>query len=318
MVKNYAAILSLALVAGCGRYAGPAPFQGIVEFQERRIGFETPGRLRTLHVKRGDPVGAGAPLADLDDVLQRHVRDARAAELAGAQARAALLRAGARREDTRATQAQLDAARAAEDTARRSAEREAVLEQTGASPASVGDRSRMEARRATAEREALEQKLSALKDGARPQEIAAADAAVAAATAVLALEDERLARCRLVAPDAGRVLEVSIEPGEVVGAGVPVVVLADTAHPYVDVFVPQGDIGGIAIGDVAKVQVDALDAPLSGTVEDVGRRTEFTPRFLFSDRERPNLVLRVRVRIGDPAGKLHAGLPARVTVEKRP
>jgi hypothetical protein len=45
-------------------------------------------------------------------------------------------------------------------------------------------------------------------------------------------------------------------------------------------------------------------------VENVARATEFTPRFLFSERERANLVVRVRVRVDDPAQRLHAGVPA--------
>jgi hypothetical protein len=51
---------------------------------------------------------------------------------------------------------------------------------------------------------------------------------------------------------------------------------------------------------------------LPGSVEHIARQTEFTPRYLFSERERPNLVVRVRVRIADPAQRLRAGVPARV------
>jgi len=36
------------------------------------------------------------------------------------------------------------------------------------------------------------------------------------------------------------VLDVNVDPGEVVAAGTPVVTLADTEHPYADVFVAQG------------------------------------------------------------------------------
>jgi hypothetical protein len=43
-------------------------------------------------------------------------------------------------------------------------------------------------------------------------------------------------------------------------------------------------------------------------------RTEFTPRYLFSEGERENLVLRVRVRIEDPKRELHGGVPAFVTL----
>jgi hypothetical protein len=38
---------------------------------------------------------------------------------------------------------------------------------------------------------------------------------------------------------------------------------------------------------------------------------------LFSERERPNLVVRVRVRIDDPKELLHAGVPAHVVLEAR-
>jgi hypothetical protein len=53
--------------------------------------------------------------------------------------------------------------------------------------------------------------------------------------------------------------------------------------------------------------------PLGGHVEFISPRTEFTPRFLFSERERPNLVIRVRVRIDDPKEQLLSGLPAFVS-----
>jgi hypothetical protein len=50
-------------------------------------------------------------------------------------------------------------------------------------------------------------------------------------------------------------------------------------------------------------------------VEDIARRTEFTPKFLFSERERPNLVVRVKIRVEDPGERLHAGVPAFVVIQ---
>jgi hypothetical protein len=51
-------------------------------------------------------------------------------------------------------------------------------------------------------------------------------------------------------------------------------------------------------------------------VESVSPDTEFTPKFLFSDRERPHLVVRVRVRVEDPQRRLHSGVPAFAQVER--
>ena len=69
-------------------------------------------------------------------------------------------------------------------------------------------------------------------------------------------------------------------------------------------------LGGIDVGDRTVVQVDSLQLPLWGVVEHIERRTEFTPRYLYSERERATLVVRVRIRIDDRAHLLHAGVPA--------
>jgi HlyD family secretion protein len=152
-----------------------------------------------------------------------------------------------------------------------------------------------------------------LRAGSRPEELAAAEARAAAAAAALDAEDERLRRFVLHADGACAVVDVHLEPGEVAAAGTPVVTLADTAHPFVDVFVPVGELPGLAVGRAARLRVDGEAATFAGAVENIGRQTEFTPRFLFSPKERPHLVVRVRVRVADPERRLHAGIPGFVT-----
>jgi HlyD family secretion protein len=164
--------------------------------------------------------------------------------------------------------------------------------------------------RSSAERDALEHNLKLLRQGARHEDVSVADARADAASAALEMNDARLVRHELRAPIRATVLDVNFEQGEVVGAAAPVVTLADVQHPYVDVFVPQAEIGRVFQGEGAKVKVDALSRELSGHVEHIARRTEFTPRYLFSERERATLVVRVRVRIEDPDALLRAGVPA--------
>jgi HlyD family secretion protein len=106
------------------------------------------------------------------------------------------------------------------------------------------------------------------------------------------------------------VLDVNFEQGEVVGAAAPVVTLADPERPYVDIFVPQAEIAHVFVGQGANISIDSLSQALSGKVEHLARRTEFTPRYLFSEKERSTLVVRVRVRIADPKQQLRAGVPA--------
>jgi HlyD family secretion protein len=164
--------------------------------------------------------------------------------------------------------------------------------------------------RAVAERQAAEERVLALKAGARSQEIKAALARSSQAHAALDAEDARLARFVLRAEIGGEVLDTHVEPGEVVQPGTPVLTLGETRRPYVDVFVPQGELSGVRPGALASVRVDTGQERFKGAVEMVGRTVEFTPRYLFSEKERPNLVVRVRIALEDPQEKLHAGVPA--------
>jgi HlyD family secretion protein len=302
--------VALGACRGAPRTEG---FQGVVEFDERVLGFEVGGRVRSVGVERGAVVASGAELAALDDSLARPLRDARAAELRAAEATLALLRAGSRAEEIRATAAQLRAAEATEKLLERGAGREHELMSSGATSQTGLEDADTRLERARSDRAALGERLRLLRSGARPEEVAGAEARVEAARAALAAEEQRLVRTSLRAPQDGRILDVHARPGEVVAAGAPVVTLADTRRPFVDVFVPQGRTTGLRLGAAASARVDAGAEPLNGRIEDIGRKTEFTPKFLFSERERPNLVLRVRVRIDDPHERLHAGVPAFVT-----
>jgi HlyD family secretion protein len=310
----FAAVLA---VGACERApARPGAFQGVVELDERLLGFETGGRVTAVLVQRGAQVSAGEALATLDDALERVSHESRQAEVEAVRARAALVRAGSRPEEIRAMAAQVRAAEANEALLKKNLARQRTLFGTGAVSQASLDEVESRLAGATAEREALDQRLRELKNGARKQEIQSAEAQVDAATTAVKLETERLARLDLHAVEAGTVLDVHVDPGEIVAPGTPVVTVADTSHPYVEVFVPQGELEGVRIGALATVRVDATSTPFAARVENVGRRTEFTPRYLFSERERPSLVVRVRVRVDDPEQRLHAGVPAFVDIDK--
>jgi HlyD family secretion protein len=307
----------LALVLGCrARTAPPERFQGVVEYEERQLGFPLGGVIAEVAVVEGQRVTAGSPLAAIDDQLERAQHDGRVAEAAAAQARLGLLLAGTRAELITQVQARLTGASASERSAEQRLNDERALSRVGAAPAAgVIDREAALAE-ALATRRALEEELRALRRGARPEEITAARATAAAARAAVAGSEARLRQHALTAPTEGTVLDVHARSGEVVSAGQPVVTIADTAHPYLDVFVPQARIAEVALGAKVKIWVDSLAQPLAGTVEHIARRTEFTPTYVFSIKERPHFVIRVRVRVTPTANEaLAAGVPAFVAID---
>jgi HlyD family secretion protein len=285
----------------------------VVEYDDRLLGFEVGGRIQELSVQRGQDVVAGAPLMRLDDGLEAPIRDLRAAELAAAEAQLRLLKAGARGEELRAAAAEVAALASQEEMLQKNLQRQQSLLAQNALAQSALDDTSSQLRATQERRRALEERLQALRKGPRGDEIAAAVARVQGAQAGLAAQEARLARFVLRSPMAANVVDVQLEPGELVTPGAPAVTLADLDHPYVDVFVPQARVHEIKVGDEMRITVDGLGAPLSGRVEHIFPKTEFTPRYLFSDSERPNLVIRTRVRVDDPKRALHAGVPAFVT-----
>ncbi len=312
-------LAAVVAAAGCAGHAeAPEAYQGVIELEERLIGFEIGGRVADLAVTRGQSVTKGARLAALDDSLARPQRDARAAELRVAEAQVALLRAGSRAEEVRAQAAVVEGIRARIAQIEKNLERARQLASRGAAGIAPVDDLESDLRRAKADEAAAVERLRILKQGARIEEMAAAEARAQGAAAALAAEDQRLAHHVVVADADAVVVDTHVESGEIVPAGAPVVTLADTRHPFADVYVPQGDLAGIRVGVPARVRVDGEPQPFPGHVEEISRRTEFTPRYLFSERERPNLVVRVRVRIDDPDQRLHAGVPAFATIERAP
>lgn len=305
--------------AGCARPSAAAPedvYQGTAELEERNLSFEVGGRLTAVNAREGDRVQAGALLATVDGALDEQARQAQGLEARAAQAQATVVDKGVRPEEIAATRARIRAARSAEELAQRQLERERDLAARGVVPASELDRYESDSTRAVAEREALESQLNEQQRGARPEERAAAQAKADAAAANVTLDALRVEKRDLRAPADGIVLDAQLKTGEVVAAGTPVFTVADPGQLYAYVFVPQAKLSGIDVGDRANVRADGVERALGGHVENIARRTEFTPRYLFSESERANLVVRVKIRIDDPTGLLHAGVPLRVNIER--
>jgi HlyD family secretion protein len=320
MIKNCLAFgLGAWLLSGCGRAraAESYPYQGVIELDEVTLSFEAGGRIERVLFDEGDRVTHGAIVASLDDDLLQAERLTQAREAEAQRAQAALTDAGARREDVAVLDARARAARATEQLLEKNLARERTLFQQNVVPEASVDQLEAELARARAERESAEAQTASLRKGARREERTGATARAEAADAHLSLTDQRIARMVLRSPLAATVLDVHVESGEVAAAGMPIMTLGDTLRPHVDVFVPQAEIGGIAVGGKAEVRVDSEPAALPGRVEHIARELEFTPRFVFSERERAALVARVRIRIDDARERLHAGTPAFVSIPRK-
>jgi HlyD family secretion protein len=171
-------------------------------------------------------------------------------------------------------------------------------------------------RMAQAERDRAAAALDAARAGAanvdiRQQEVRVAEAAVREARANVERLETQVAELQVFAPLDATVLTKAAEPGEVVAANKPILLLGDLDHPWIKVYVPETALGKIRLGAAARIFVDSFPGQaFQGTVTWISDQAEFTPKNIQTAEERVNLVYAVKVTIQNAERRLKVGMPA--------
>src|SRR5437868_5647276 len=269
------AVLAILLViAGCRKHPGNA-VSGTIEVDEVHVGPRSPGRVEKIFAQEGDMLHAGQPIVELNATELRARRD-----LAAAQIETAI-------HDADSQKAQLEFLK---DDARRQQD---LLRRRVVSP--------NDAEKADSVARAQE------------KNAAAAQMRVTQARAQLADIDAQLAEMQVIAP-ADSILEVlTVKVGDVLPANREVATLLLPQHLWVRVFVPEPWLGLIKVGDRVRVRVDSFPhTDFDGTVEQVNRQAEFTPRNVKTVEDRIRQVFGVKIRLPNREDQLRAGMSADV------
>jgi HlyD family secretion protein len=314
---------SVALSACRTDGAGDQPrASGYVEATEVRVAPEVGGRVVELAVDEGKRLAAGDLIARLSTTdTELAIRRAEA-DRDQAMAQLRLLQAGARVEDIRQAQAQLEsaeadvrAAEAEQQSAAADLQRfEALLQANAGSRKQRDDaatRSEVTAARVRAAKErsaASGQSLARLKAGSRAEEIAAARAHVAAAEAQMASLQKSLSDAVLNSPVTGIVTSKLIDQGEVIAPRTAVVVVTDLDHAWANVYVDEPMVPRLKLGQKITLVTDAGQR-LDGSITFISPKAEFTPRNVQTADERSRLVYRIKVSADNRDGVLKPGMP---------
>lgn len=309
-------LLASVLVAACRA----EPYNGIeatgsLELVEVDVSPMVPARVTRVWREEGDRVRAGDTVLTLTQATLPSEIGVGRAGVASAQAQLKNLVAGSRpaeisQAEANVRTAEADAAKAAKDL-----ERLTPLAASGTVSQQQLDAARAAARTSSGRLDAARDQLRIVREGARPEEIAAARASVASAQQSLAGAQASARDLVLTAPVSGSVLSRHVERGEVLGAGVSGLTIGDISRPYVRIYVSEFALPQIHIGDTALVFLDALPGrPFRGEVVSVNDRAEFTPRVALTRDERADLMFGVKVQLGDSTGTLKAGLPVTVRI----
>ncbi|HEY3439998.1 MAG TPA: efflux RND transporter periplasmic adaptor subunit [Paludibaculum sp.] len=305
---------ALLLLAGCGgkpetaakeqpvpvRVRQPATVErqatihvgGNVEARESvELGFQLAGRIRRVHVEEGQQVQAGQLIAELDATDYQIGADAAVAEASAARALSDKAGAGARVQDLAQAKAAFEQA---DDEYRRM---KTLYERKSLAPNDF--------RKIEAQWKVAGERFSEAREGARKEDIAAAQAKSRQADSGVRLSQKRVADTRLVSPITGVIARRLHASGEMIAAGYPVVAIIDLNPVRVKVGVPEMEISKVKTGQPARVLIPSMGGKeFAGRVELLGYAAEPQSR-----------TFAVRLLVPNPGLLLRAGMIAEAEIQ---
>jgi membrane fusion protein YbhG len=162
---------------------------------------------------------------------------------------------------------------------------------------------------------AKEQVLQLAVIGPRKEDIAAAQAMLRSDLAALALAQKELTDTQLYAPADGVIQSRILEPGDMATPQTPVFTLALDNPLWVRAYLPEPEMGKVALGMRAWIATDTFPGQrFAGWVGFISPVAEFTPKNVETTQLRSQLVYRVRVYACNPDHRLRLGMPATVII----
>jgi multidrug resistance efflux pump len=243
-------------------------------------------------------VGAGQLLVTLEtETIDRQLSEQRAA-IAAAQAALAKALAGPRPEEIAKA-----AAIASNDEIER--RRQQSLYRYGIVAKELAEEAATKAKTSAED-------LRILQKGTRKEDIDAARADVEAQQRKLETLMKQRAETNVASTVNGVVQSFGLRVGDIVAPNQTVAEILEASQLWVRVYVPETELGLIAVGQPVSVHIDTYpNETFAGHIASVSSQGEYTPRNVQTRAQRAEQVFGVKVLV-DPNPKLKAGMAASV------
>ena len=322
------ALLAVAgLCFGVWFHYGPSGGSGLVLYgnvdqRQVELAFIDAERIGEVLVQEGEEVREGQALARLET---RRLRDSIAvaeARVASAEAALVRLKNGTRPEEVDQARASVASAEAEVAFAEAQYKRFDTLFRHSAGKAVSKqdvDETLLQRNVSRARLHVEEKALRLAEIGPRWEDIAEAEAALAAERRDLELLRNRLDDAELKSPAHSVVFRRLMEPGDMASPQRAVFSLAVLSPKWVRAYVAETDLGRLAPGTEAVVRTDSHpDDGIRGRVGFISSVAEFTPKAVQTAELRTSLVYEIRIIVDDPQNRLRLGMPATVNFPALP
>ena len=271
---------------------------GTLEARTVNVGSLVGGRVTKTLIDEGMHVDAGQLLVTLEtETIDRQLSEQRAA-IAAAQAALAKAIAGPRPEEISKA-----AAIASNDEIER--RRQEHLYRYGIVAKELAEEAATKAKTSAED-------LRILQKGTRKEDIDAARADVEAQQRKLETLMKQHAETNVVSTVNGTVQSFGLRIGDIVAPNQTVAEILESSQLWVCVYVPETELGLIAVGQPVRVHIDTYpNETFAGHIASVSSQGEYTPRNVQTRAQRAEQVFGVKVLV-DPNPKLKAGMAASV------
>ena len=268
------------MLSSCNANKGEYDAGGYFETVEVTVSSEANGRILYMDVEEGMPVEAGKVLGCIDTVqLYLNMLQLMKSEESVLNSRPDIDK-------------QLDAMKEQLNTLRHEKERVENLLADGAA-------TRKQMDDIEAEEAVLVKRIDA-QESTLAKSVASIDAQSSGIAIQIAQVKDRIEKCRIKSPVSGTVLTKYAEEGEFASAGRPLFKVADLSRVYLRVYVTSARLSDIAIGQQVRVWSDygrGYEKEYPGTIVWISDQSEFTPKNIYTDDERKNLVYAVKIAV---------------------
>jgi HlyD family secretion protein len=325
--RRLAAAIVLAGLAGAGLWwfgfhhrpsssANSLVIYGNVDIREIQPAFNDSDVITEMTVSEGARVKKGELIARIDD-SRYAARQAQARQQADSlKATLDKLVHGSRPEEIAQAKATMEGLRAVYENSKVLYDRTVGLVPKGAASTEDRDNALAQLNASRETYEAAKQAYALAVQGPRAEDVAAARSAYEAAVAAATLAEHEFADTKLYAPGDGIVEDRILEPGDMASPSTAVYTIALIQPLWVRAYVPETELGKLALGQPASVTTDSFPGHrYRGWVGYIAPTAEFTPKTVETTELRTRLVYQVRIYVCNSDNQLRLGMPATVTVD---
>jgi len=290
IVLSFAICVICAIFSACAGNGMQDDAQGVFESTEIVVSSESTGKILSFDVEEGSTVGANQTVGSIDAAQLVLKRKQLLSNIGSVESR---------RPDIGVQIAATEQQIATAITERKRVEK--LLDADAANRKQLDD--------INAQIDTLKKQLAAQRSSLEKSSRGVSGESAAIEWQIAQLDDQ-IAKCAIVSPIEGTVLEKYAERGELAVPGKALLKVADLNRMRLRAYVTASQLTGVAVGDTVRVFADSGEQDTreyAGTVLWISDKAEFTPKTIQTRDERANLVYAVKIAVEND-GLLRIGM----------